>query len=305
LDGTKFFLSLTAPPFMEFFKARVMNQEIAHFFMNVVRDTMDYREKNHVKRKDFLDLLIQLKNVGKLEDDEPEIHTNGNAKEAYTNGKTTDETPNLSFEQIAAQSFLFFIAGFETSSTLLTFCLYELSVNADIQDKLRTEIGEILEKHGGDITYDGIMDMKYMDNVLYETMRKYPPVPALNRKCTEEYNLPEMDLHVPKGTKIFIPIQGIQNDPKHYPNPEKFDPDRFTEEGKKTRHPYTWLPFGEGPRICIGLRFGMMQAKVALTVLIKHFKFTINEKTQLPFKMDPKSIVSSVKGGVWLNSINV
>lgn len=85
-----------------------------------------------------------------------------------------------------------------------------------------------------------------------ETLRKYPPVPVLLRECNQDYLIPDTDITIPSGTQIHISILGIQNDPEHYPVPERFDPDRFTEEEKSKRHHYAYLPFGEGPRNCIG-----------------------------------------------------
>lgn len=85
-----------------------------------------------------------------------------------------------------------------------------------------------------------------------ETLRKYPPIPFIMRLCTKTYPVPESDLVIEKGTKLFVPLLGLQRDPEFYPNPEVFDPERFSPEGKAARHPYTWLPFGEGPRACIG-----------------------------------------------------
>lgn len=85
-----------------------------------------------------------------------------------------------------------------------------------------------------------------------EAMRKYPPLPFLPRKCTETYTVPGSDLVLEKGQLVFIPILGLQRDRVHYPDPERFDPDRFTAEAKANRSPCLWLPFGEGPRICIG-----------------------------------------------------
>ena len=83
-------------------------------------------------------------------------------------------------------------------------------------------------------------------------MRKYPPVPGLVRVCTKPYTLPGTKVHMEKGSQILIPTFSIQRDPNIFPDPERFDPERFSEEGRKTWHPFAYLPFGEGPRICIG-----------------------------------------------------
>lgn len=88
--------------------------------------------------------------------------------------------------------------------------------------------------------------------LIVETMRKYPPVPVLNRVCTKDLDLPTTNIHVPEGTLITIPVFGLHRDPSIYPDPDKFDPERFNVDKIATRHPYAYLPFGEGPRICIG-----------------------------------------------------
>jgi cytochrome P450 family 6 len=85
-----------------------------------------------------------------------------------------------------------------------------------------------------------------------ETLRKYPPFPMILRKCSRDYTIPDTQITLKKGVNVGIPILGLHNDPKYYPNPEKFDPERFSEENKRSRPAFTWLPFGEGPRLCIG-----------------------------------------------------
>ena len=85
-----------------------------------------------------------------------------------------------------------------------------------------------------------------------ETLRKYPPVPILNRICTKEIDLPNTNIRVPKGALITIPLLGIHRDPSIYPDPDKFDPERFNADKIKERHPNAYMPFGEGPRNCIG-----------------------------------------------------
>lgn len=85
-----------------------------------------------------------------------------------------------------------------------------------------------------------------------ETLRRYTALPALNRQCTEDYKLPGIGLVIPKGMNIVIPIHGIHHDPEYYPDPYKFDPERFTDDKIKKKNNYTYIPFGEGPRMCIG-----------------------------------------------------
>jgi cytochrome P450 family 6 len=85
-----------------------------------------------------------------------------------------------------------------------------------------------------------------------ETLRKYPPIPVINRKCTKTCKIPDTDIVLEKGIPTVIPVLALHHDPKYYPEPERFDPERFSEEEKSKRHHYVYLPFGEGPRICIG-----------------------------------------------------
>lgn len=88
--------------------------------------------------------------------------------------------------------------------------------------------------------------------LIAESLRKYPPVSFLNRVCKNDYKISSTDFILPKNSDVILSVLGVHHDPEYYPDPEKFDPDRFTEENKATRPSYTYLPFGDGPRICIG-----------------------------------------------------
>lgn len=123
--------------------------DISSFFMKLVKDTINYREQKQISRNDFLQLLINMKN-NKLAEEDGYQH----------DGKT------LTVEEIAAQCYVFFIAGFETSSTTMAFALYELSRNPDIQDKVRKEVQDVSAKYDGKLTYDSIQDMKYLGQVI-------------------------------------------------------------------------------------------------------------------------------------------
>ncbi|KAK5638812.1 hypothetical protein RI129_013107 [Pyrocoelia pectoralis] len=246
--------------------------DVSTFFSTIVRETVEYREKNEKRRNDFLQILIDMK-----------------------------QQQHLTIDDLAAQSYVFFLAGLETSSTTMGFCLYELARNQDMQDKVRSEINLVLEGHNGELSYDAIKDMKYMKQVIDETLRKYPPLPVLNRVCLTDYKIPGTNLMVEKSTPIIIPVYGIQHDPAYFPEPDKFDPERFSEENKKKIKPFAYMPFGEGPRLCIGLRFGVMQTEIGLASLLRKFHFSLNVKTRHSLRISPYNFLLSSLDDIWLN----
>lgn len=128
----------------------------------------------------------------------------------------------------------------------------------------------------------------------------YAPIFQLLRTASRDYKLPGTNLMIPKGMNAIIPINAIHMDPENYPEPEKFDPERFSEENKKNRHPMAFLPFGDGPRACIGLRFGLMQTKIAMIKLLTNFKFSPSPRTTLTMKFAAKPITLSPPDGMWL-----
>jgi cytochrome P450 family 6 len=138
-----------------------------------------------------------------------------------------------------------FFKGFETSSTALSYALYELAINQELQDRTRDEIEKVLANYDGEITYDAILNMDYVGQVISESLRKYPPGHILIRRATKDYQVPGTKVVIEKGRYVFLPVHGIHHDPEYYPEPEKFDPDRFSPENEKKRQPFTYLPFGE------------------------------------------------------------
>ncbi|XP_050085182.1 probable cytochrome P450 6a14 [Anopheles aquasalis] len=268
--------------------------DVEAFFMNLVRETVEHREKHNIQRNDFLNLLIEIKNKGSLPEHGHDGATEGDASVAGTeHGMTMNE--------LSAQVFIFFLAGFETSSTTMNFCLYELAKNQDIQERLREEINGAIEANGGQLTYDVVMNIQYLDQVINETLRKYPPLESVNRCPVRDYTIPGTNHVIPRGVLVSVPIYAIHHDPEYYPDPERFDPDRFTEEAVKNRVPYTYLPFGEGPRICIGLRFGMMQVKVGLITMLRDFRFHPSSQTPDRITFDKNILILSPSKGNYLH----
>ncbi|XP_055596682.1 cytochrome P450 6a2-like [Uranotaenia lowii] len=261
-------------------RIKVVDAKVESFFFDAVRDTISYRKTNNVRRDDFLDILIR------MQQDE------ASTGEADLGG--------WQFHEIVAQCFVFFLAGFETSSTALTFCLYELARNQDVQEKARSEVGRVFAKHGS-LTYEAVHEMAYLENCINETMRLYPPAPMTTRIVTKDYVVPEMNVTLEKGTRVMIPIHALHHDSTFFPNAERFDPDRFAPENVASWHPLQFIPFGYGPRNCIGMRFGMMQIRVGLAYLLNNFRFTVSAKTPIPLKFEPNNNLTSILGGMWLN----
>ncbi|KAK9696320.1 Cytochrome P450 [Popillia japonica] len=251
-------------------------KETTKFYMDVIKNIIDYRESHDVKRNDFVQLLLNIKN-----------------------GPSADGN-SFTFNEIAAQAFVFFLAGFETSSSTMTFAFYEMAKHQDVQDKVREEIRRVVAKYDGKITYNGIMEMTYMGQVFDEALRKYPILATLERIVTKDYKLPDEDLVIKKGTKVLISLQGLQHDPEYFPDPEKFDPDRFSPENKDKIHSCVYMPFGEGPRICIGMRFGVMQAKIGMAIMLKDFRYLLHPESR-NMKLFSKSPLLAPVGQVLLH----
>uniref|UniRef100_A0A2M4BKV4 Putative cytochrome n=1 Tax=Anopheles marajoara TaxID=58244 RepID=A0A2M4BKV4_9DIPT len=277
----KFFFMASFKEFSRRIHIKGTAEDVSAFFFKVVRETIEYREKNNVQRNDFMNLLMQLKNSGQLDDSGDEV------------------VGKLSLNEVVAQAFVFFLGGFETSSTTMSYCLHELSLNREIQERARQCVLEAVRKHGG-LTYEALMDMPYIDQCINESLRKYPPGANLIRQVSRDYRVPGTDVIFPKGMNVMIPVYAIHHDPEHYPDPERYDPDRFAAERQENRTPFTFLPFGEGPRICIAQRFGMLEARIGLSVLLMNFAFSRCSKTSVPLVISSRHAVLTPEGGLWL-----
>lgn len=123
----------------------------------------------------------------------------------------------------------------------------------------------------------------------------------LNRKALSDFVVPGYPKHViKKGMSIIIPAAAMHRDEKFYPNPDRFNPDNFTPERVKNRDSVEWLPFGDGPRNCIGMRFGEMQARIGLAMLVKNFRFSVCDQTPIPMKYNVKSVLLNSESGIFL-----
>uniref|UniRef100_A0A182PZ05 Uncharacterized protein n=1 Tax=Anopheles epiroticus TaxID=199890 RepID=A0A182PZ05_9DIPT len=183
----------------------------------------------------------------------------------------------------------FMFEGHDTTSAAVIFTLLLLAHNPDVQQRMYEELQEIaLSRSDTDGTEFGQRDyneLKYMDMVLKESLRLYPPVPFISRNISEDTMFG--DRLVPKDTLFNVHIFDLHRDPAVFPDPDRFDPDRFLPENVAERNPYAYVPFSAGPRNCIGQRFAILELKTVLAAILKHFRILpITKREELVFVAD-------------------
>ena len=163
-------------------------------------------------------------------------------------------------------------AGHETTALTLTFALYLIANAPEVQDRLLREVLDV----AGDKPIDAAMvdELKFHEQVIKESMRLYPPVAIIDRMAAEDIDLG--DAKVKKGDFAFALIYVMHRHKMLWENPERFDPDRFSEERAKGMHRFQYIPFGAGPRICIGMKFAYMEAVAILATLVRALRFHPN-----------------------------
>lgn len=134
-----------------------------------------------------------------------------------------------------------------------------------------------------------------------ETLRIHPPVGQLVRRVIKDYKIPNTNQILPKGMPILIPVYSFQHDPDIYTDPDKFLPERFSSENMEKRRSEAYLAFGDGPRNCIGMRFGLMQVKVALVTILQQYVVSTCSKTDKEIEFCKQNVIMSPINGVWLN----
>ncbi|KAG8582126.1 hypothetical protein GDO81_007929 [Engystomops pustulosus] len=250
-------------PVLERLNFNFFPKDFLNFYMNAVTSFKEQRQKgNHSGRVDFLQLMLD----SRVED------SSGLNKEQKA----------LTDTEIMAQSIVFILAGFETTSLTLTYLFYNLATHPDVQKKLQEEVDSYLPNKANP-TYDILKKMEYLDMVVQETLRMYPAAARLERvsKQTVEIN----GVTIPQGIVCMIPSYVLHNDPEFWPEPEEFRPERFSKENRENHTPYTFLPFGDGPRNCIGMRFAMLSMKVAITAILQHFTCRPCKDTLIPMEL--------------------
>ncbi|XP_046522986.1 cytochrome P450 3A12-like [Equus quagga] len=269
-----FFLSILFFPFLipvyEALNIFVFPKCVTDFFIKSVKKMKESRLKDKAKQRvDFLQLMINSQN-----------------------SKEIDNLKALSDLELVAQSITFIFAGYEPVSTSLSFLLYLLATHPDVQQKLQEEIDATFPNKAPP-TYDALVQMEYLDVVLNETLRLFPIADRLERVCKKDVEI--NGVFIPKGTTVMMPIFVLHQHPEFWSEPEEFRPERFSKKNKDSINPYTYLPFGTGPRNCIGMRFAIVNIKLAVVRVLQNFSFKPCKETQIPLKLVSQGLIRPEK----------
>jgi len=184
----------------------------------------------------------------------------------------------LSDEDIREEVDTFMFEGHDTTAAAVSWCLHLIGSDRRVQDRLSEELYRVFGDSDRPVTMNDLLHLKYLECCIKEALRLYPSVPMLGRTLSQNVTLHGYVL--PAGTTVALVSYALHRDPTHFPDPERFDPDRFQPENTRGRHPYCYVPFSAGPRNCIGQKFAMMEEKVVLATVLRHFDFESLDKRE-------------------------
>ncbi|XP_034318419.2 cytochrome P450 3A11 [Magallana gigas] len=259
-------------------------RSIMAFFRSVASQAVTIRKEDSSSRKDLLQLMLNAHHDTDVNEDQK--------AQTYEEGADKWKQRGLTMDEVLGHAILFMLVGYDTTSNALTFTAYNLATNPECQEKLIDEIDTVLGKECPN--YDNVQKLDYLERVFCESLRLYPSAARTNRLA--ENDIVIEGYTIPKGTDISFPIYSIHRDPRFWENPTKFDPERFTPENKAKRHPYAFLPFGHGPRNCIGMRLAQVEMKFAMVYILQHFRFRTCSETEIPLKISKAGLLKPENG---------
>ncbi|XP_026725872.1 cytochrome P450 6k1-like [Trichoplusia ni] len=270
--GLEFTMIFFMPVIAAIFKFKFFSKEATEYVKKLFWDVVNERKKTGLTNDtDLVNLLLKLKDNLKL---------------------PAESGTELADNLMLAQAAVFILGSIETSSTTLSYCIHELSHHPEQQEKLYQEVSKALKESGKDILdYNELLELKYLTACIHETLRKYPPVQLLDRACNNTFKW--KDLTIESGTPVYVNILGIHYDEEKYPQPDEWRPERFINSSDNDNHDFSFLPFGEGPRFCIGKRYGMTQIRCALAQLITKYRFESDSEYKVV--SDPYSVLLTPK----------
>ncbi|XP_017773488.1 PREDICTED: cytochrome P450 4g15-like [Nicrophorus vespilloides] len=236
-----------------------------------VRDDLDEIDDNDVGEKKRLAFLDQLTANAQREDVD------------FTEKEVLDQVNTIMFE------------GHDTTAAGSSFALCLMGIHKDVQEKVHQEIEEIFQKSDRPCTFADTLEMKYLERVIMETLRMYPPVPIIARLLQEEVKLSSGDYTLPIGATVVVAQALLHRRPDSFPNPDVFNPDNFLPERCQERHYYSYVPFSAGPRSCVGRKYAMLKLKVLLSTIVRNYRIH-SDVTEADFNLQG-DIILKISGG--------
>uniref|UniRef100_A0A8C2UR41 Thromboxane-A synthase n=1 Tax=Chinchilla lanigera TaxID=34839 RepID=A0A8C2UR41_CHILA len=282
--------------------------ELNGFFTKLIRNRIAFRDQQAAeeRRRDFLQMVLDARHspscVG--------VDSFDLVRDALSSAaRTTDPSPPrqpralcrpLTVDEIVGQAFLFLIAGHEIVTNTLSFATYLLATNPHCQERLLREV-DLFQKRQAAPDYRSLQEgLPYLDMVIAETLRMYPPAFRFTREAARDCEV--LGQQVPAGAVLEVAVGALHRDPELWPCPETFDPERFTAEAQQQRRPFTYLPFGAGPRSCLGVRLGLLEVKLTLLQILSRFRFDACSQTQVPLQLESTSALAP-KNGIYIKLI--
>lgn len=266
------------------FIVRQIRQPFLEPWFQVSGMVKKHEKISQVSRKIMLENIRERKASGEVKDD---------LLQMLLEAKYEDTGEGMSEEQLLDESLILFVAGHETTANAFAWIWYLLSQHPEAVEQIRTEVATVLGDRQP--TFEDVPKLEYTLQVVEESMRLYPPAWITDRVAVEDDEV--NGVPIPKGTVVIAYIYGAHHAAEQWENPEKFDPSRFAKEQKKERHSFAYLPFGGGPRLCIGNNFALMEMQLALARMVPRYDFELAPNQEI--KPHPL-ITLHPKNGIWM-----
>ncbi|MGK0387724.1 MAG: cytochrome P450 [Maribacter sp.] len=222
------------------------NKQLLEASDKIILDTIKERKESGEKHDDLIDMLLETK---------------------YEDGS------GMTDKQLLSEAIILYVAGHETSAVSLSWTWYLLMTHPEIEQQLLQSVKDSIGDE--DPSFEGLRDLGYSLQVIEESMRLYPPAWIVDREPLEDDEFE--GVHIEKGMDVLCLIYSVHRNKKYWDEPEKFDPERFNPENKKKQIPFSYMPFGGGPRLCIGNNFALMEMQFIIAMMVRRYKFELVE----------------------------
>ena len=242
-----------------------------------IRQWASGEQKRNRKRKEFSDQMVLeiIRSRMNAKDSNKEDLLQMLLDTEYEDGTKMNE------QQVLDESMILYVAGHETTALALSWALYLLAKNPGVEEKLLREAEDVLGPNNP--TFGDLAKLPYSLQVIHETMRLYPPVWIIDRQAMEEDEFEGVKFK--KDKAIMCLIYAMHRNPEYWPNPDRFDPERFSMENKHQKWHEAYMPFGAGPRLCIGNSFAIMEMQLVLIMVLRRYTFVVDEEH--PIELNP------------------